>query len=114
MDFRSQIKVEFEKAEQARGLGNEGQARVCARRAAGQALTWLLSEHPKKGWSSVAIDQLKMLRDDESFPLHVREAGARLTTKISEQFAYRFSADPIDDATIIIDYVKSVLKRNAG
>ena len=37
MDWQIKIKAEFDKAEQARARGNEGQARVCARRAAGIA-----------------------------------------------------------------------------
>ena len=44
MNWQLNIEAEFEKAEQARRRGNEGQARVCARRAAGIAireyLTW--------------------------------------------------------------------------
>ena len=35
MDWQKDVDAEFEKAAQARARGNEGQARVCARRAAG-------------------------------------------------------------------------------
>ena len=37
MDWQAEIQAELEKAQQARARGNEGQARVCARRAAGIA-----------------------------------------------------------------------------
>ena len=36
-DWKTQLQKEFEKAQQARVNRNEGQARVCARRAAGIA-----------------------------------------------------------------------------
>jgi len=37
-DWKDKLEIEFERAETARSSGNEGQARVCARRAAGIAI----------------------------------------------------------------------------
>ena len=37
-DWKEKLQKEFERAQIARASGNEGQARVCARRAAGIAI----------------------------------------------------------------------------
>jgi len=110
--YLEQIEIELATAQAALQVGNDGKARVCARRAAGQALTWFLSEFPKGDWGKDAMQQLMHLRDDTSFPVEVREAAVRLTTKISQQFDYPFTNDPLADAQVIILYVQSLMERH--
>src|SRR5882762_4523447 len=93
--FFERIEQEFSMARNALEAGNAGKARVCARRAAGQALTWLCTKYPRPGWSSDALSQLLHLKDDPAFPEAVRDAALRLTTKVSEKIDYPFSTDPI-------------------
>jgi hypothetical protein len=107
--YLEHIEQEFAVAREALNVGNDGKARVCARRAVGQAITWLLSKHPRDGWSADAMSQLKKLQDDVSFPKEVRDAAVRLTTKISERFTYPFSTDPLADAKIIIDHIEQIM-----
>ena len=103
--YLAQIDHELATAREATNTGNEGKARVCARRAAGQAITWFLSRYPREGWGADAMTQLLHLKTDAEFPEEVRNAAERLTTKISERFTYPFTSHPINDATIIIDAI---------
>jgi len=104
--FIEQIEKEFALARAAQANGNEGMARVCARRAAGHALTWLRTKHAREEWGTDAIRQLNGLKEDASFPVEVREAAMRLTTKISDRFVYPFTTQPVGDAQIIVSYVR--------
>lgn len=58
MNFQEQIEQEFALAEQARARGNEGQARVCARRAAGIAIREYLTRRGIRPPSASAYDLL--------------------------------------------------------
>ena len=99
------IKRELPSARQAFDSGNEGKGRVCARRAAGIALTWFLSTHPRHSWGTDAMTQLLHLKDDSSFPQDVREAASRLTARIIEQFSYPFKTSPLEDSNIIVLHI---------
>lgn len=103
------VTEEFAGAQTARQQGNEGRARVCARRAAGFAIAWLLTSRGQRVRDTDALNLLKNLDADESIPLGVREAAKRLMTKLNSNFTYAFSTDPLDDAHIVVDYVKGYL-----
>lgn len=107
--YLEQIEKELAMAHEALREGNDGKARVCARRASGQALSWYLTKFSHSNWGTDALRQLQHAAREESIPIDVKDAATRLTTKISDQFTYPFTTNPIDDAAIIIDYVKSVM-----
>ncbi len=101
----SQIEKEFATAEHAKITGNDGMARVCARRAVGIATTFWLQTNPRQGWGVDAMSQLRFLALDDAMPQEVRDAAKRLTTKITEQFTSPFSTNPINDSKIIISHL---------
>ncbi len=105
--YREQIEHELAAAREALRAGNDGRARVCARRAAGEAITWYLTRHPQPFWPVDAIRQLLMVKEDGAFPQEIRDAAARLTMKVTEQFAYTSGSEPLQDARRIIDYIAS-------
>ena len=107
------IEQEFSAARATLALGNDGKARVCARRAAGLAIARFLTAHPHTSWGSDAMTRLLHLKEDPEFPPDVREAAIRLTTKISERFTYPFSTDPIADARLIVDYFQKRMEADA-
>ena len=107
--FIERIEHELATARIALTAGNDGKTRVCARRAAGQAITWFCSKYPRPDWRTDAMSQLRHLQEDESFPPNVRDAAVRLTTRISESFTYPSSTDPIADARIIVDAIMIVV-----
>ncbi len=98
MDAKAEIQAEFEKAEQARARGNEGQARVCARRAAGIAAREYLSRQGRPPRSSSAYDVLRLLADDPSLPTNVKEAALRLTLRVDEEFQLPAGMDLLAEA----------------
>jgi hypothetical protein len=111
--FFEQIEKEFAVAREAQRIGNDGKARVCARRAVGQAIAWYVTKFPQTKWGADAVRQLQHLKDDVSFSQEVRDAAERLTTKVSDQFTSPFSTDPIQDAKIIITHIERLMDESA-
>ncbi len=101
----SSIEREFSTAEQAMKSGNDGMVRVCARRSAGVAIAFWLQANPRSGWGIDAMSQLRSLAYDDAIVQDVRDAGKRLSVKITEKFTFPFLTNPIDDARIIINYL---------
>jgi hypothetical protein len=106
---QQQIEKEFATARHAQTIGNDGMVRVCARRAAGISVSFWLQSNPRNNWGVDAMNQLRSLALDETIRQDVRDAAKRLTTKITEQFTSPFMVDPIADATIVIDYLSTLL-----
>ncbi len=94
------IEKELAMAREAIKQGNEGKARVCARRAAGWAIAWYIAHRAHPDWPQDALGQLRRLKDETSFSEEARGAAARLSAKVAEDSHY--STDPLDDAAIIV------------
>ncbi len=99
------IDAELAQARKAREAGNEGQARVCARRAAGVAIREWYRRRLETGWHGDALKQLQRLQADPLTPENVRAAAQRLTTRVDFDHALPFADDPIEDARGIIEFV---------
>jgi hypothetical protein len=93
MDWLAQIQAEFNRAEQARGRGNEGQARVCARRAAGIAAREYLTRQGRRVGTPSAYDVLNLLIEDQSVSEDVRQAAEFLTLRVNEEFKLPMDVD---------------------
>ena len=104
-EAQHQIEKELATVRHAEVIGNDGMARVCARRAAGVAISLWLQTNSRSGWGVNAMNQLRSLALDETMPQEIRDAAKRLTTKITEQFTSAFSTDSIEDAKIIINFL---------
>ncbi len=99
------IRKEFDRAEEARKAGNLGMLRVCARRAAGMAITGWLDTHPRRGWGIDAVTQLQHLQAEETAPRDVRQAAQRLTARVNVDFQHPFQNDPVEDSQLIINWL---------
>jgi hypothetical protein len=99
------VRAELARAVAARSAGNEGMARVCARRGAGVAITWWIARHGKRGWGADAVRQLRRLEEEPVIPEHVRAAAGRLTTRVAMDFSFPFDSDPIEDSRLIADWL---------
>src|ERR1041385_1582273 len=86
MSWRTDMEAEFEKAEQARARGNEGQARVCARRAAGIAIREYLTRRGIRPPSLGAYDLLNLLKEDASLSPDLKVIADHLTLRVTEEF----------------------------
>jgi hypothetical protein len=99
------IKRELAAAEAAAKTANGGRVRVCARRAVALAAEVWLARFPVRKWSGDAMEHLRQIQRDSSFPLPVREAAERLSTPVARQHTAPFTADPIGDARLIIAHL---------
>src|SRR5215213_3998087 len=102
MTWQTDMEAEFEKAEQARARGNEGQARVCARRAAGVAVREYLTRRGIRPPSMSAYDLLSMLRDDPRLAQrpNLQRIADYLTVRVTEEFKLPVNADLVAEARI--------------
>ena len=103
MDWQTQIDEEFEKAEQARARGNEGQARVCARRAAGIVARKYLIRQGIRPPSPSAYDLLNLLKSDPHLSPDLRSIAEHLTLRVTEEFKLPVNADLVAEARIFCD-----------
>jgi hypothetical protein len=98
MDWQAQIETELEKAQAARARGNEGQARVCARRAAGIAAREYLERRGVRPPSVSAYDLLNLLKEDPQLSTHLKSIADHLTIRVTEEFKLPVDADLIAEA----------------
>ena len=103
MDWQTEIDKEFEKAGQARARGNEGQARVCARRAAGIAVREYLTRRGVRPPSTSAYDLLNLLKEDPLIPADLKLIADHLTVRVTEEFNLPIDADLIAESRILCD-----------
>jgi len=82
----------------SRSRGNEGRARVCARRAVGIALAL----HWSVGPPANAYQLLMRAAADSGLPPEVRQAAQRLTRRVTEAHRLPHDEDPLDDARVIL------------
>ena len=107
MSWREQIEQELVKASEGLKNGNDGLARVCARRAVAMAAQHWAEERNLRAWQGDAMHQLRQIQGETTFPLSVREAAQRLLTKVTEQAQSPMTTDPITDAHIILHHLNS-------
>jgi HEPN domain-containing protein len=98
MDWQTQIETEFERAELARARGNEGQARVCARRAAGIAVREYLSRQGISPRSTSAYDLLHLLKEEPELAPDLRQIAEHLTLRVTEEFKLPVQVDLVAEA----------------
>jgi len=107
------IEQELAAAEAARKNSNDGKARVCARRAVALATEAWLARLPLPRWRGDAMEHLRQIQQDASFPLPIRQAAERLSTPVTRQLAAPFTTDPVADARLIIAHLGSTTSDNA-
>ena len=98
MSFHAEINAELEKARQARTRGNEGRARVCARRAAGIAIREYLTQKGIHPPSTSAIDLLTLIKDDPHLSPDLKSIADHLTLRVTGEFKLPIQADLIAEA----------------
>lgn len=103
MDFASEIDAEFAKAEQARARRNEGQARVCARRAAGIAIREYLTRRRIPPPSVSAIDLLNLIKDEPHLSADLKDIADHLTLRVTEEFKLPINVDLVAEARIFCE-----------
>lgn len=98
MELSPEIEGELKRAEQARARGNEGQARVCARRAAGLAARQFLTGRGHPPRTSSAYDVLGLVAKDAKLPPETRELASHLTLRVDQAFKLPPGIDLVAEA----------------
>ena len=107
-----QIVQELVAAQAAQKDGNDGKARVCARRAVACATKAWLACLPVPRWQGDAMAHLKQIQQDVSFPLSLRQAAERLSTSVTRRHTASFTTDPVADAKLLIAHLRSITTGN--
>jgi len=102
------IDVELTRARRAMEEGNNGMARVCARRACGISISFWLEDNPRQGYGESAMNQLRSIQSDDTIPKEVKDAAERLTTHVTNQSDSPFTDHPIADAKILTNHFLNV------
>lgn len=97
-DWKNQIEEELARAESARASKNEGQARVCARRAAGLAAREYLQRTGVPVRTNSAYELLKLLTDQPRLAPDLKRAAVHLTLRVTEEFKLPVEVDLIAEA----------------
>ena len=105
MDIKLNIQAEFDRAEQARTKNNEGQARVCARRAAGIAIRDYLTRRGTHIPSTSSYDLLNLLKDDPLLPSDLKLIADHLTLRVTEEFKLPVDADLVAEARVLWEWL---------
>jgi HEPN domain-containing protein len=101
--LRKRVEAELVRAERARQAGQEGRARVCARRAAGWSLQGYFRRRTGRAAPENALDLLRWLQSDVEAPSHLRRAAERLTARLTQDHRLPHQEDPLDDARRIVN-----------
>ena len=104
-DLKTQLRKEFEKAQQARISKNEGQARVCARRAAGIAARDYMTRNGTQVPNMSAYDLLNLLKEDTNLSPDMQLIVDHLTVRVTEDFELPIDADLIAEARVLCDWL---------
>ncbi len=102
MEFTTAMQAEFAAAQAARLAGNEGRARVCARRAAGIAARIYLERNNLRGSGGSAMQNLQALLKAPGLDPRLEQAVRNLITTVSREFTLPSGIDLVHEARTLI------------
>jgi HEPN domain-containing protein len=108
-DWEEKLQKEFERAESARARGNEGQARVCARRAAGIAIREYYARRGQSVRTPSAYDLLQLLAGEQHLSPELKQAATYLTLRVNEAFKLPIDVDLLEEARKLCDGLSSTI-----
>jgi hypothetical protein len=101
LDWKDYTNAELKQAELSRQAGNEGRARVCARRAAGHIIK---EYYRRKGTVSLgegAYSRIQHLSTQPGISDHTREILKRLMLRVTPEYKLPVEADLISDVRML-------------
>lgn len=105
VDWQKQYDKEIQQAEEARQAGNEGKARVCARRAAGHVIGEYLRRNGLAAPGSSAYTRLQYLRSLSEISPQAQEAAHHLLLRITPDHNLPVETDLIAKARWLREYL---------
>ncbi len=112
-DARPQVEAELRRAQSARSAGDEGRARVCARRAAGAAARAYLHCLGLPAAPSV-IDNLHLLSNRAELPAHVQTGIQRLMLRVDADYRLPADIDLIQEARLVCKHLLEITPCSPG
>jgi hypothetical protein len=100
-DWRKLAHQELDMAEAARQSGNEGRARVCARRAAGHVIGEYLSRRNSPVTTESALERLRYLYSSPEIDLYQREIIEHFLIHTTPEHDLPIDADLIADVDLL-------------
>jgi hypothetical protein len=111
-NWKVELHAEFDRAESARAAGKEGQARVCARRAAGIAIREYLTRRGYPNTSASAYDLLNLFSGLPGVAPDLKLIADHLTLRVTEEFELPVEADLVAEAyTLCVSLMPELLER---
>lgn len=101
--WQEKYQKEIDRANDVRAKDNEGQARVCARRAAGVVLREYFSRRNIATPSPSAYDLLKILLEMNDLPTDIRQSAEYLTLRVDGDFKLPEGVDLIKEAQLLCE-----------
>jgi hypothetical protein len=98
LSWKQRFETELAQAETARAAGNEGRARVCARRAAGLAAEEYFNRRGLPQMGPSAYDHLRSLRDLPDLDDHVRQKVDHFLVRVTPEYTLPVPADLVAEA----------------
>ena len=103
MDWKATFKLEIQLAVDAREHGNEGQARVCARRAAGAVVKEYFQRRGLPVTNVSAYEIILDLLKEPGLPDAGYQAAEYLLMRVTKEFKLPIDVDLIEQARIIAE-----------
>jgi hypothetical protein len=97
-DTLTKINRELSLGESARQKGNEGMARVCARRAAGLAAQESLAQWGVDVHKINGLDALRIFSQGSDFPAAIRHSAVLLTMRVTPEHQFPIEVDLLQEA----------------
>jgi hypothetical protein len=101
LGWKKEAQNELIKATNARQAGNEGRARVCARRAAGHVVGEYFRRHGLPDTVPSAYNRLKALLNLPGLSPATREIAAHFVVRTTPEFVLPVEADLIEEVGIL-------------
>jgi len=106
-EVNTRIEAELSRAMQARASGLEGQARVCARRAAGLAIRSYLEDRGETVLSSSVMDVLEFFRTRSEISPRMRATAEHLLTRVNQNYSLDIPVDLIAETRWLVDTLET-------
>ena len=113
-EWKRECLAELNQAAQARAVGNEGMARVCARRAAGKVIREYYHRREEEPPVKSAFKLLQVFSADETQPDNIRQAADQFTLVITHDHVLPIDVDLIEKVNYLAGALLGEEIRPAG
>lgn len=107
-EIKNKIEAELEQARKARENGLEGQARVCARRAAGQAVHEYLQRRGEPISGPSVMDLLASFKERADTPEQMRSVAEHLLLRVSSDYSLPSPIDLLSETRWLVDTLETM------